>query len=123
MDEKEKHLLQVCGILPEFDIISQTSLKDFMDTYESVANTSDDIRELGKISKLLSKNENEIPGYGSDYENVNKDNPELNKTAYAIIEFLMKKTTDPTDWSYILMYIIDKLNLELGDPDDFDIDE
>ena len=112
----------MCGILPEFDIISQTSLKDFMDTYESVANTSDDIQELGKISKLLSKNENEIP-YTTDYENVNKDNPQTNKTAYAIIEFLMKKTTDPDDWSYILMYIIDKLNLELGDPDDSDIDE
>ena len=52
MNEKEKHLLQICGILPEFDIISQTSLKEFMETYETVANTSDDIKQLGKISKL-----------------------------------------------------------------------
>jgi hypothetical protein len=118
MSEEQRHLLQKHKILPEFDIVSQTSLKDFMNTYQNVANTSDDIKELGKISKLLSADNHEIPGYENDVKLNNNDNPELNKTAYAIIEFMMKKTTDQNDWAYILMYIIGKLNLELSDPDD-----
>ena len=32
----------------------------------------------------------------------------------------MKKTTDPADWAYILMYIIGKLNLEIEDSDESD---
>jgi hypothetical protein len=123
MKDNEKHLLQIHGILPEFDIISQTTLKDFMDTYESVANTSDNVNELSKISNLLTKNETEIPGYGDNLKSEHQDNPELNKVAYAIIEFMMKKTSDPTDWSYLLMYIMSKLNLELDDSDELDLDE
>lgn len=123
MKDNEKHLLQIHGILPEFDIISQTTLKDFMDTYESVANTSDNVNELSKISNLLTKNETEIPGYGHNLKSEHQDNPELNKVAYAIIEFMMKKTSDPVDWSYLLMYIMSKLNLELDDSDELDLDE
>lgn len=122
-EDNKKHLLQTHGILPEFDIVSQTSLKDFMSTYQSVANTSDDIKELAKISNLLSVSEKDIPGYLSSTGNKHdSDNPELNKVAYAIIEFMMKKTTDPSDWAYLLTYIIEKLNLEIGD-DSEDIDE
>ena len=118
MENHDKHLLQKHKILQEFDIISQTTLKDFMDTYESVANTSDDIRELSKISSLLNNNEIDIRGYESTRKHSVTENPELNKTAYAIIEFMMKKTTDQSDWSYILMYIINKLNLEISDEDE-----
>jgi len=55
MSDDNVHLLQKYGILPEFDVVSQTSLKDFMDTYQTVANSSDDIKELAKISKLLRR--------------------------------------------------------------------
>jgi len=36
---------------------------------------------------------------------------------------MMKKTTDPDDWAYLLTYIINKLNLELGDSTDSNSDE
>jgi hypothetical protein len=115
MSDDNKHLLQKYKILPEFDIISQTSLSDFMSTYDKVVNTSDDIKDLATISKLLTSNETEIPGYADQPQS--KDDPELNKVAYAIIEFMMQKTTDPGDWAYLLTYVINKLNLEIGDGD------
>jgi hypothetical protein len=118
MSDDNKHLLQKYKILPEFDIISQTSLSDFMSTYDKVVNTSDDIKELATISKLLSSNETDIPGYPNQVDV--KNDPELNKVAYAIIEFMMQKTTDPSDWAYLLTYIINKLNLEIGDEDSED---
>ena len=34
----------------------------------------------------------------------------------------MKKTQDPSDWAYILTYVINKLGLEFNDADE-DIDE
>ena len=117
MSDDNVHLLQKYKILPEFDVISQTSLKDFMETYQSVANSSDDIKELAKISKLLSDDNKDIPGYekSDSTSNTVAGDPELNKLAYAIIEFMMKKTTNPDDWAYLLTYIINKLNLEVGD--------
>jgi hypothetical protein len=125
MSDDNVHLLQKYGILPEFDVVSQTSLKDFMDTYQTVANSSDDIKELAKISKLLSSDGVDIPGYETNntISAEQTDDPELNKLAYAIIEFMMKKTTDPDDWAYLLTYIINKLNLELGDSTDSNSDE
>ena len=57
---KKEHLLQSHGILTEFDIISVTSLESFMDTYDKIANSSDDISELANVSKLLTKNKDEI---------------------------------------------------------------
>jgi hypothetical protein len=115
MDSDKKHLLQKYGILQEFDIISHTTLDEFMNVYKTVVETSDDVRELARISKLLSVDTTNIPGYEDDVSLKKTDNPELNKVAYAIIEFMMKKTTDPSDWAYLLTYIINKLNLEIED--------
>ena len=56
MDEKEsesskkQHLLQKHGILSEFDIISVTSLESFMNTYDKIANSPDDISELANVN-------------------------------------------------------------------------
>ena len=58
-----QHLLQKYGVLIEFDIINVTSLEDFIKTYDEIANSSDDISELKKVSKLLTKSEKEIPGF------------------------------------------------------------
>ena len=118
-DENKQHLLQKYGVLMEFDIINVTSLESFMKTYEKIANTSDDISELKEVSKLLSKKEKDIPGFiiqGSSKSQ--EDNPELNKIGYALIEFIMKKTQDPSDWAYILTYVINKLGLEFNDADE-----
>ena len=120
-DENKQHLLQKYGVLMEFDIINVTSLESFMKTYEKIANTSDDISELKEVSKLLSKKEKDIPGFiiqGSSKSQ--EDNPELNKIGYALIEFIMKKTQDPSDWAYILTYVINKLGLEFNDADEDD---
>lgn len=120
-DENKQHLLQKYGVLVEFDIINVTSLESFMKTYEKIANTSDDISELKEVSKLLSKKEKDIPGFiiqGSSKSQ--EDNPELNKIGYALIEFIMKKTQDPSDWAYILTYVINKLGLEFNDVDEDD---
>lgn len=122
-DENKQHLLQKYGVLVEFDIINVTSLESFMKTYEKIANTSDDISELKEVSKLLSKKEKDIPGFIIQGSSKSKDdNPELNKIGYALIEFIMKKTQDPSDWAYILTYVINKLGLEFNDADE-DIDE
>lgn len=110
---EQEHLLQKYGILMEFDVINSTSLEDFMDTYEKIANTSDDISELSKVSDLLNR-QTEIPGFvmrASDMES----NPELDKFAYVLIEFLMKKTMEPSDWAYVVTVVIDKLGLEFDD--------
>ena len=125
MSDIEQHLLQIHGILPEFDIVSQTSLEDFMKTYKSVANTGDDAKELIKISNLLNANEVEIPGYKTNNKSLVQydENAELNKVAYAIIEFIMKKTTDSKDWAYLINYIVDKLNLEFNDDVDDDVND
>jgi len=115
---KKEHLLQSHGILTEFDIISVTSLESFMETYDKIANSSDDISELANVSKLLTKNKDEIPGFIVKNSKTNSgDNPELNKIAYALIEFIMKKTQDPTEWAYILTYVINKLGLDFEDED------
>ena len=118
-DENKQHLLQKYGVLVEFDIINVTSLESFMKTYEKIANTSDDISELKEVSKLLSKKEKDIPGFIIQGSSKSKDdNPELNKIGYALIEFIMKKTQDPSDWAYILTYVINKLGLEFNDADE-----
>ena len=115
-----QHLLQKYGVLIEFDIINVTSLEDFIKTYDEIANSSDDISELKKVSKLLTKSEKEIPGFIiKNKEKDNKsDNPDLNNIGYALIEFIMKKTQDPSDWAYIITYVIDKLGLEFSDSED-----
>ena len=101
-----------------FDIVSHTTLDEFMNVYKTVAEASDDVKELARISKLLSSNTTDIPGYESGSPLKKTDNPELNKVAFAIMEFMMKKTTDPSDWAYLLTYIINKLNLEIEDESD-----
>jgi|TARA_Y100000287_G_C14179003_1_gene333899 hypothetical protein len=115
-----QHLLQKYGVLIEFDIINVTSLEDFIKTYDEIANSSDDISELKKVSKLLTKSEKEIPGFiiKNKESDSKSDNPELNKIGYALIEFIMKKTQDPSDWAYIITYVIDKLGLEFSDSED-----
>jgi hypothetical protein len=112
-----EHLLQKYGVLVEFDIVNITTLEEFMDTYEKVANSSDDIGDLIEVSDMLAKR-SDIPGFiVSDELKSRKSNPELDKIGYAIIEFVMKKTANPSDWAYILTYVIDKLGLEFGDED------
>ena len=115
-----QHLLQKYGVLIEFDIINVTSLEDFIKTYDEIANSSDDISELKKVSKLLTKSEKEIAGFiiKNKESDSKSDNPELNKIGYALIEFIMKKTQDPSDWAYIITYVIDKLGLEFSDSED-----
>ena len=51
-----------------------------------------------------------------------KSNPSLDKVSYAMIEFIMKKTTDPNDWTYILNFIITKMGLEFGEDGEDDED-
>jgi hypothetical protein len=117
-EEPAEHLLQKHGVLAEFDIISSTSLEEFMETYERVVNTPDDINELAKVSSLLQRNDIEVPGFIiPDEHKSRKHNPELDKIAFTLIEFIMKKTVDPQDWAYILTYVIDKLGLEFDDDD------
>ena len=67
MDKKslDSHILQQMGILIEFDIISSTSLEDFMDTYREIAESSDEISELNKVSSLKKKDNAKIPGFTS----------------------------------------------------------
>lgn len=123
MEEDEsgrEHLLQKYGVLVEFDIVNITTLEEFMDTYEQVANSPDDINELQNVSGLLGDRNADIPGFVISDDLKNKErNPELDKIAYAVIEFLMKKTVDPHEWAYVLTYIIDKLGLEFdGDEEE-----
>jgi len=117
-DDKE-HLLQRHGVLPEFEIISVTSLEDFMSTYNKVANSPDDIGKMVEVSDLLSKNTGDIPGFVIKGDRPNRPtNPELDKVSYALIEFIMKKTTDPQDWAYILTNVINKMGLEFDDDEE-----
>lgn len=117
-NEGREHLLQKYKVLIEFDIVNITTLEEFMETYEKVANSSDDIKDLIEVSDMLSKR-TDIPGWITDnnYDNLKKSNPELDKLGYAIIEFMMKKTTSSSDWAYVLTYVINKLGLEFGDED------
>jgi hypothetical protein len=117
-NEGREHLLQKYKVLIEFDIVNITTLEEFMETYEKVANSSDDIKELIEVSDMLSKR-TDIPGWITDnnYDNLKKTNPELDKLGYAIIEFMMKKTTSSSDWAYVLTYVINKLGLEFDDED------
>tara|TARA_B100001057_G_scaffold500586_1_gene616511 strand:- start:2991 stop:3374 length:384 start_codon:yes stop_codon:yes gene_type:complete len=117
--KKAEHILQQMGVLIEFDIVSSTTLEDFIEKYKEVAETSDNIADLSKVSKLLSKENVEIPGFIRPTPGaLQKSDPELDKIAYAMIEFIMKKTTDPNDWTYILNFIITKMGLEFGDEDE-----
>lgn len=116
---ENQHLLQKYGVLVEFDIINVTSLEDFIKTYDEIANSSDDISELNKVSKLLTKHETELPGFIiKNNKTAKSDNPELNKIGYALMEFIMKKTQEPSDWAYIITYVINKLGLEFADDED-----
>lgn len=119
----KEHILQKMKILLKFDIVSSTSLEDFMEKYKEVAESSDNISELPRVSKLLQADTENIPGFvvQSKYE----DNPELNKIAYALIEFILNKTSEPSDWSYILNRLINKLGLEVDEDmtDDSDDDD
>ena len=125
MDKKslDSHILQQMGILVEFDIISSTSLEDFMDTYREIAESSDEISELNKVSSLLKKKDNaKIPGFTSPTPGpTGKKDPALDKLSVALIEFILKKTQNPDDWTYIINYMVDKLGLEFEEEDD-DID-
>jgi len=124
MDKKslKSHILQQMGVLIEFDIISSTSLEEFMETYRAIAESSDDISELNKVSSLLNKKEySKIPGFTAPTPGPlgNRD-PSLDKLAVALIEFIVKKTQDPDDWTYIINYMVEKLGLEFEDDDEED---
>lgn len=123
INKDKLHLLQKHKVLTEFDIVSVTSLEEFMDTYDKIANTSDDIGDLYEVSKLLNKNTTDIPGFIIKGENKENSNPELNNIVYALIEFIMKKTDKPEDWAYILTNVINKMGLELNDQDESDDNE
>ena len=125
MDKKnlDKHILQQTGVLVEFDIISSTTLEDFMETFKEIADSSDDISELNKVSKLLNKKDNiKIPGFANPTPNPIESDPTLDKLAVALMEFILKKTQNPDDWTYIINYMVNKLVLEFED-DDFDDDD
>ena len=121
MDKKDlkSHILQQMGVLIEFDIISSTSLEDFMETYREIANSSDDISDLSKVSSLLNKKEHtKIPGFTSPTPGPQKTDPSLDKLAVALMEFILKKTQDPHEWGYIINYMIAKLGLEFEEDDE-----
>jgi hypothetical protein len=121
MDKKDlkSHILQQMGVLIEFDIISSTSLEDFMETYREIANSSDDISDLSKVSSLLNKKEQtKIPGFTSPTPGPQKSDPSLDKLAVALMEFILKKTQDPHEWGYIINYMIAKLGLEFEEDDE-----
>jgi len=124
MDKKslKSHILQQMGVLIEFDIISSTSLEEFMETYRAIAESSDDISELNKVSSLLNKKEySKIPGFTAPTPGpLGKRDPSLDKLAVALIEFIVKKTQDPDDWTYIINYMVEKLGLEFEDDDEED---
>ena len=124
MDKKslKSHILQQMGVLIEFDIISSTSLEEFMETYKEIAESSDDISELNKVSSLLNKKDvSKIPGFTSPTPGpIGNDNPALNKLAVALLEFILKKTQDPDDWTYLINYMVEKLGLEFEDDDPTD---
>jgi hypothetical protein len=124
MDKKslKSHILQQMGVLIEFDIISSTSLEEFMETYRAIAESSDDISELNKVSSLLNKKEySKIPGFTAPTPGpLGKRDPSLDKLAVALIEFIVKKTQDPDDWTYIINYMVEKLGLEFEDDDEGD---
>ena len=123
INDNTEHLLQKHGVLVEFDIISITSLETFMETYDKIANSPDDISELESVSKLLTKSHKDIPGFIiKNSGEKDESNPELNKIAYALIEFIMKKTQDPSEWAYILTYVINKMGLEFDETEDDDTD-
>ena len=116
INKEREHLLQKYGVLPEFEIISVTSLEEFMDMYNKVANSSDDITKISEVSSLLKKKTEDIPGFVFKGNSANnKHNPELDKVVYALIEFIMKKTTEPSDWAYIITNVISKMGVELND--------
>ena len=108
------------GVLIEFDIISSTSLEEFMETYREIADSSDDISDLNKVSSLLSKkDQSKIPGFVNPTPGPHGEgDPTLDKLAVALMEFIIKKTQDPEDWGYIINYMITKLGLEFEDEDD-----
>ena len=122
MDKKslKSHILQQLGVLIEFDIISSTSLEEFMETYKEIAESSDDISELNKVSSLLNKKEYNKNGIykSNNWAPSGKKDPSLDKLAVALIEFIIKKTQDPEDWTYIINYMVEKLGLEFEDDDD-----
>lgn len=125
MDKKSlrSHILQQMGVLIEFDIISSTSLEEFMETYREIADSSDDISDLKKVSSLLKKkDQSNIPGFMNPTPGPKSTNdPSLDKLAVALIEFILKKTQEPEDWGYIINYMITKLGLEFDDENDDDI--
>lgn len=118
----KSHILQQMGVLVEFDIISSTSLEDFMETYRAIAESSDDISELNKVSSLLNKKEHtKIPGFTSPTPGpLGKKDPSLDKLSVALIEFILKKTQDPDDWTYIINYMVERLGLEFDEDDEDD---
>tara|TARA_B100000282_G_C31667093_1_gene460381 strand:- start:323 stop:706 length:384 start_codon:yes stop_codon:yes gene_type:complete len=119
MDKKSlrSHILQQMGVLIEFDIISSTSLEEFMETYREIADSSDDISDLKKVSSLLMKKDHSnIPGFMNPTPGPKAtSDPSLDKLAVALIEFILKKTQEPEDWGYIINYMITKLGLEFDD--------
>ena len=82
--------------------------------------SSDDISELNKVSSLLNKKEHtKIPGFTSPTPGpMSKKDPSLDKLAVALIEFIIKKTQDPEDWTYIINTMVEKLGLEFEDDDE-----
>lgn len=114
------------GVLVEFDIISSTTLEDFMETYRKIAESPDDISELKKVSNLLGKKDNiKIPGFTQTTPGPKElqPNPALDKLSAALLEFILKKTQNPDDWSYIINYMVEKLGLEFEDEDEDDVEE
>ncbi len=122
MDKKSlrSHILQKMGVLIEFDIISSTSLEEFMETYREIADSSDDISDLNKVSSLLTKkDQSSIPGFVNPTPGPKSSgDPSLDKLSVALIEFILKKTQDPEDWGYIINYMVTKLGLEFEDGED-----
>jgi hypothetical protein len=114
----DRHILQQMGVLVEFDIISSTSLEDFMETYREIADSPDDISQLTRVSSLLEKKDNvKIPGFTSPTPDPATANPSLDRLSVALIEFILKKTQNPDEWTYIINYMVNKLGLEFEDDD------
>ena len=107
---------------------NDTSLGFAIDWIKTIAKNYDhvDVVTLKKVSNLLGKKDNiKIPGFTQTTPGPKelKSNPALDKLSAALLEFILKKTQNPDDWSYIINYMVEKLGLEFEDEDEDGVEE
>ena len=115
---ESQHLLTKYGILVSFDVVSITDLNTFMDLYNKVANTDDNISEMSVINKLLTNKVDDIPGLipsETDAGTLEPVSKEIDHISTQIINYMKKKTKDPDAWREILEVVIERLEIDVDD--------